>query len=155
MWTKNFQMFKLRKDRGTRNQISNIRWIIEKAKKKKIPGKKKSTFVLLITPKSLTVWITTNCGKFFKRLKYQTTLPASWEIYTGEEATVGTRHGTDWFQIGKWVHKAAYCHLADLTYMQSTSCETLGCMKHKMESRLLKEISKTSDMQMTQKKWQT
>ena len=45
--------------------------------------------------------------------------------------------------------KAVYCHPAYLTYMQSTSWETLGWMKHKMESRLLREISITSDMQMT------
>ena len=46
--------------------------------------------------------------------------------------------------------KAVYCHPADLTYMQSISWETLGCIKHKLESRLLGEISVTSDMQMTQ-----
>ena len=45
--------------------------------------------------------------------------------------------------------KAVYCHPAYLTYMQSTSWETLGWMKHKRESRLPGEISITSDMQMT------
>ena len=60
-----------RKGRGTRDQIANIRWIIEKARE---------TSALLTRPKPLTVWITTNCGKFFKRWEYQTTLPASWEI---------------------------------------------------------------------------
>ena len=45
--------------------------------------------------------------------------------------------------------KAVYCHPAYLTYMQSISCEMLGWMKHKLESRLLGEISITSDMQMT------
>ena len=45
--------------------------------------------------------------------------------------------------------KAAYCHPAYLTYMQSTLCEMLGWMKHKLESRLPEEISVTSDMQMT------
>ena len=45
--------------------------------------------------------------------------------------------------------KAAYCHPAYFTYMQSTSGEILGCMKHKLESRLPGEISITSDMQMT------
>ena len=47
-----------------------------------------------------------------------------------------------------------YCHLAYLTYMQSTSCEMLGLMKHKLESRLLEEISITSDTQMTPPLWQ-
>ena len=50
--------------------------------------------------------------------------------------------------------KAVYCHLADLTSMQSTSCEMLGWMKHKLESRLPGEISIASDMQMTPPLWQ-
>ena len=50
---------------------------------------------------------------------------------------------------GKEYAKAVYCHTAYLTYMQSTSYEMLGWLKHKMESRLLGEISITSDMQMT------
>ena len=50
---------------------------------------------------------------------------------------------------GKEYIMAVYCHLAYLTYMQSASCEMLGWMKHKLESRLLEEISITSDMQMT------
>ena len=52
-------------------------------------------------------------------------------------------------KLGKEYIKAVYCHPACLTYMQSTSRETLGWRKHKMESRLLGEISITSDMQMT------
>ena len=49
---------------------------------------------------------------------------------------------------------ALYCHPAYLTYMQSTSCEMWGWMKYKLESRLLEEISITSDMQMTPPLWQ-
>ena len=60
----------------------------------------------------------------------------------------------DWFQIGKGVVKAVYCHPAYLVYMQSISYEMLGRMKHKLESRLLGEISVTSDMQMTPPLWQ-
>ena len=52
-------------------------------------------------------------------------------------------------KLGKEYIKAVYCHLAYLTYMQSTSCEMLGWMKHKLESRFLGEISIISDMQMT------
>ena len=52
-------------------------------------------------------------------------------------------------KLGKEYVKAVYCHPAYLTYMQSTSWEMLGWMKHKLESRLLGEISITSDMQMT------
>ena len=50
--------------------------------------------------------------------------------------------------------KAVYCHPTHLTYMQSTSCEVLGWMKHKLELRLLGEISMTSDMQMIPPLWQ-
>ena len=67
-----------------------------------------------------------------------------------QEATVRIRHGTtDWFQIGKGVRQGYICHPAYLTYMQSISCEMPGWMKHDLESRLLGEISITSDMQIT------
>ena len=58
-----------RKGRGTRGQIANICWIMEKARE----FKKKSISALLTMAKPVTVWITTNCGKFFKRWEYQTT----------------------------------------------------------------------------------
>ena len=57
-------------------------------------------------------------------------------------------------KLGKEYIKAIYCHPAYLTYMQSTSCEMPGWMKHKLESRLPGEISITSDMQMTPLLWQ-
>ena len=57
-------------------------------------------------------------------------------------------------KFGKEYVKAVYCHPADSTYMQSTSGEMLGWMKHKLESRLLGEISITSDMQMIPHLWQ-
>ena len=73
-------------------------------------------------------------------------------LYVGQEATVRTGHGTaDWFQLGKEYVKAVYCHPA---YMQSTSCEMPGWMKHKMESKSPGEISITSDMQLTPPLWQ-
>ena len=52
-------------------------------------------------------------------------------------------------RLGKAYVKAVYCHPANLTHVQSMSCEMLGWMKHKLESRLLGEISITSDTQMT------
>ena len=57
-------------------------------------------------------------------------------------------------KLGKEYVKAVYCHLAYLMYMQSTSCDMLGWMKHKLESRLLGKISITSDMQMEPPLWQ-
>ena len=65
-----------RKGRGTRDQIANIRWIIEKVRE----FQEKSISSLLTMPKPLTVCITINCGKFFKRWEYQTTWSVSWEI---------------------------------------------------------------------------
>ena len=68
-------------------------------------------------------------------------------LYAGQKATVRTGHGTtDWFKLGKGYVKAVYCHPAYLTYIQSTSCEMLGWMKHRLESRLPGEISVTSDI---------
>ena len=76
-------------------------------------------------------------------------------LYAGQEATIRTGHGTtDWFQIGKGVHQGCILSPVYLTYMQSTSFEMPGSMKHKLESRLLREISITSDMQMTPPLWQ-
>ena len=64
-----------RKGRGTRDQISNIRWIMEEARE----SSKTPISVLLTMPKPLTMWITINCGKFWKRWEYQATWPTSWE----------------------------------------------------------------------------
>ena len=77
-------------------------------------------------------------------------------LYTDQEATARTGHGTiDWFQIGKGVGQGYILSPCLLTYMQSTSCEMLGWMKHKFqESRLPGEISITSDTQMTPSLWQ-
>ena len=70
-------------------------------------------------------------------------------LYVGQETTVRTGHGTmDWFQIGKGVCQGCILSPAYLTYMQSTSCEMPGWMKHKLESRLQGETSITSDMQI-------
>ena len=65
-----------RKGRGTRDQIANIHWIMEKARE----FQKNIYFCFVDYAKALTVWITTSCGKFWKRWEYQTTWPASWEI---------------------------------------------------------------------------
>ena len=66
-----------RKGRGTRDQIATSVGSSEKQES----SRKSSTFVLLTMPKPLTVWITTNCGKFFKRWEYKTIWPTSWEIF--------------------------------------------------------------------------
>ena len=149
-WTSDFQAG-FRKGRGTRDQIANIHWIIEKAKEfqnniyfcfidyaKAFDCRSQQTVVLKILQ------------KFFKRWEYQITLPASWEICTQVkkqqlELDMEQQTGS---KSGKKYIKAVYCHPAYLTYMQSTLCEMPGWMKHKLESRLLGEISTTSDVQM-------
>ena len=86
------------------------------------------------------VWITTNWKILEKGIPDHLTCLLR-NLYAGQEATVRTGHGTtDWFQLGQVYVKVVYCHCAYLTYMQSTSHEMLGWMKHILESRLLGEI---------------
>ena len=140
------------KDRGARDQIANICWIIENQEsswKKYLP--------LLYWPRQC-LWLcrSQQTGKFLKRWEYQTTLLASWETcmqVKKQQLELDMEQRTGSKLIKEYV-KAIYCHLAYLTYMQSTSCEMLGWMKHKLEWRLLGEISITSDMQMTPSLWQ-
>ena len=99
-----------RKGRGTRDQIANIHWIMEKAREFQ---KKTSISALLTVPKPLTVWITMNCGKFFKRWEYQTTLPASWEIcmqLKKQQLELDMEQQTG-SKLGKEYIKTVYCHL--------------------------------------------
>ena len=72
--------------------------------------------------KPLTVWITTNCGKFLKRWEYQITLPVSCKFcYAGQEATVRTGHETmDWFKIGKGIHQG--CTLSPCLFNLYAEC---------------------------------
>ena len=113
-------------------------------------SRRTSTSALLTLPKPLTVWITINCGKFFKRWEYQTTLPASWEIcmqFSNHQSELDMEQQTD-SKSGKDYVKAVYCHPAYLTYIPSISCKMLGWMKHKLESRMPGEITITSNTQM-------
>ena len=123
--------------------------------KKQESSRKTAISALLTVPKPLTVWITSN-WKILKEMGMPDHLTCLLRnLYAGQEATVRTGHGTtDWFQIGKGVLKAVYCHPAYLTYMHSTSCKIPGWMKHKLESSLPGEISTTSDTQMTAPLWQ-
>ena len=100
-------------------------------------SRKTSTSALLTVPKPLTVWIIINCGKFFKRWEYQTIWPASWEIcmlVKMQQLKLGLEQQTG-SKSGKECIKAAYCHLAYLTYMQSTLCEMPGWMSTSWNQR--------------------
>ena len=142
-----------RKGRGTRDQIANIRWIMEKARE----FQKNIYFCFIDYAKTFACVDHNKLWKILKEMGIPENLACLLRNrYAGQEATVRTGHGTtDFFQIRKGVHQGCiYCHPAYLTYMQSTSCEMLGWRKHKLESRLPGEISITSDMQMTPPLWQ-
>ena len=106
--------------------------------KKQKSSRKTFTSASLTTQKTLTVWITTNCGKFLKMWEYQATLPASWEIcmqVKKQQIELDMEQQTG-SKLGKEYVKAVYCHPAYLTYMQSTPWEMPRWMNHKLESRL-------------------
>ena len=136
-----------RKGRGTRDQIANIHWIIEKARE----FQKNNYFYFIDYAKAFDCVDHNKLWKILKEMGIPDHLTCLLRnLYAGQEATVKTGHGTtDWFQIRKEYVKAVYCHPDYLTYMQSTSCKMPGWMKHKLESRLSGEISITSDTQMT------
>ena len=141
-----------RKGRGTRDQIANIHWIIKKARE----FQKNICLCFFIDYAKAFDCLDHNKLWFFKRWEYQTTLPASWEICIQVkkqrlELDMGQQIGS---KLGKEYVKAVYCRPVYLTYMQSTSWEMPGWMKHKLESRLPGEISITSDMQITPPFWQ-
>ena len=127
--------------------------------KNKESSRTTSISALWTMPKPLTVWITTNCGKFSKRWEYQSTWAASWEICMQVrkqqlELDMEQQEQQTCFKSGKEYVNTVYCHSAYLTYMQSISYEMPGWMKRKLESRLLGEISITSGMEMTPSLWQ-
>ena len=141
-----------RKGRGTIDQIANIRWIIKTARE----FQKNIYFCFIDYAKAFDCVDHNQLWKFWKKWKYQTTRSASWEICMQVkkqklELDIEQQSGS---KLGKEYIKAVYCHPAYLTYTQSTSWEMLGLMKHKLESRLLGEISTTSDMQITPSLWQ-
>ena len=104
--------------------------------------------------KPLTVWITTNWKILEQMGKYYfTCLLRNMYSSKKQQVELGTEQQTG-SKFGKEYIKAVYCHLAYLTYMQSTSCKMPGWIKDKLESRFLGEISITSDMQMTPPLWQ-
>ena len=136
---------RLRKGRGTRDQIANIHWTIEKAR-----AIQKNIYFCFIDYSKAFLWITTN-WKILKEMGIPDRLTCLLRnLYASQEATVRTEHGTkDWFQIGKGVCQGCILSPAYLTYLQSTSCDMPGWMKHKLESRFPGEISITSEIQMT------
>ena len=140
------------KGRGTRDQIANIWWIIKKARE----FQKNIHFCFIDYTKAFDFMDHHKLWKILKEMgipDYLTWLLRN--LYTGQEATVRTGHGTtDWFQIGKEVCQG--CILSPCLFNLNAEyiMRNAGWMKHKLESRLLGEIPITSDMQMTPLLWQ-
>ena len=141
-----------RKGRGTRDQIANIFWIMEKARE----FQKKIHFCFNDYAK---VFDCVDHNKQWIILKemgipdHLTCLLRN--LYAGQEATIRTGHGTtNWFQIGKEVHQGCILSPCLFNLYAEYIMRNASCKNHKLESRMLGEISITSDMQMTPPLWQ-
>ena len=130
-----------RKGRGTRDQIANIRWIIEKAKE----FQKNIYFCFIDYAKAFDCVDHNKLWKILKEMGIPDHLTClQGNLYAVQDATVRGGHGTaDWFQIGQGVRQG--CILSPCLF----NFYAEYWMKHKLESRLLGEILITSDMQMT------
>ena len=130
-----------RGQRSNRQHVGSLR--------KQGNSRKTSTSASLTMLKPLTVWITTDCEKFLKRLENPATWPASWETCMQDKKGQLVLAVEQWTgsKLGKESIKAVCCHPAYLTYMQSTACGLPGWMNHSLESILPGEILRTSDIQ--------
>ena len=136
-----------RKGRGTRGQIANFCWIIKKARE----FQKNIYFCFVDYTKGFDCVDHNKLWEILEEMGIPDHLICSWDIYMqvkkqqlelDMEQQTGSKSGKEYV-------KAVYCQSAYLTSMQSTSCKMPGWMKFKLESRLLGEMSVTSDMQMT------
>ena len=115
-WTVNFQMFQLDLAKAKKLEVKLPTSV--GSSKKQQSSRRTATSALLTVPKPLTVWITTDCGKFFRRWEYQITLPAFWETCMQVrkqqlELDIEQQTGS---KLGKVYVRAVYCHPAYLTY---------------------------------------
>ena len=129
---------KFRKGRGTRDQIVNIHWIIEKARE----FQKNVYFCFIDYTKAFDYVDHNKLWKILQEMRIPDHLACLLRnLHAGQEATVRTGHEQQTgSKLGKEYVKAVYCHPVYLTSMQSTSSETPGWMKHNLESSLLAEI---------------
>ena len=139
-----------RKGSGTRGQIANIHWIIEKARE----FQKNIYFCFIDYAKAFDCVDHNKMWKILQRWEYQITLPASWEICMQVKKQQLELDMKQWTgsRLGKEYVKAVYCHPAYLTYMQSTSCKMLGEAQAgiKIAGRTINNLG----MQMTPPLWQ-
>ena len=136
-----------RRGRGTRDQIANICWIVKKARE----FQKNIYSGFINYAKAFDCVDHKKLWKVLKEMGISDHLTCLLRnLFAGQEATLRPdMEQQTGSKLGKEYVKVVYCHPAYLTYMQSTSCEMLDWMKHKLESRLPEEISITSEKQMT------
>ena len=140
-----------RKGRGTRDQVANICWIIEKARE----FQKKIYFCFIDQAKAFDYMDHNNLENSSRDGIPDHFICLLRNLYAGQEATVRTEHGTTvWFQIGKGVPQGYILSPWLFNLYAEYIMEMPGWMKHKLESRLPGEISITSDMQTTLPLWQ-
>ena len=141
-----------RKGRGTRDQIANIRWIMEKARE----FQKNIYFCFIDYAKVFDCVDHNKLWKIPKEMRIPDHLTCLLpNLHAGQEATVRTGHGTtDWFQIRKGVPQGCILSPCLFNFYAEYIMRNAGLEEHKLESRLPGEISITSDMQMTPPLWQ-
>ena len=141
-----------RKGRGTRDQIADIRWIMEKARE----FQKNIYFCFIDYAKAFDCVDHNKLWKILKEMGIPDHLTCLLRnLYAGQEATVRTGHGTmDWFQNGKGVHQGCILSPCLFNFYAEHIMRNAGLEEAQLESRLLGEISVSSDMQMTPPLWQ-
>ena len=141
-----------RKGRGTRGQIATIHWIIKKARELQ----ENIYFCFLDYAKAFDCVDHNKLWEILKEMVISEHLTCLLRnLYAGQEETVRTGHGTtDWFQIGKGVRQGCILSPCLFNLYAENIIETLGWRKHKLEPRLLGEVSRSSDVQMTPPLWQ-
>ena len=141
-----------RKGRGTRDQIANIRWIMEKARE----FQKNISFCFLDYAKAFDCVDHNKLWKILKEMGLPDHLTCLLRnLYAGQEATVRSGHGTtDWFQIGKWVRQG--CILSPCLFNLYAECIMRNARLKEAQAgiKIARRNIKTSDMQMTPPLWQ-
>ena len=153
MWTVNFQMFKwFRKGRGTRDQIANIHWIIEKARE----FQKNIYFCFIDYVKAFDCVDHNKLWKILKEMGISDHLTCLLRnLYAGQEATVRTGHGTtDWFQTGKGLRQGCILLPCLFNLYAEYIMRNLGLDEEQAGIKIVGRNINTSDMQMIPHLWQ-
>ena len=152
MWSENIQMFKLNLEKV---EEPEIKLTTSAGSWKSKSSRKTSISALSTVPKPLTVWITTNCRKFLEMGIPHHLACLLRNLYAGQGATVGTRYETmDWFQIGKGVGQGCILSPCLFNLYAEYMMWNAGLDEAQAGINMMREITITSDMQMTAPLWQ-